>query len=296
MTQPSPKDEASLDWPIPARGARLLVPAPTIAAIRDHPLGAELYPTAIGHYPQGHGHNYRPHRRPSTTLFYCLGGSARLTVEGWQGEVTAGDLAIIPAGAHCAMTQHPDRPWAVRFITYKGVRDCEFTAALGPGPVARPGVQSAVIQSFETLLSFRSRMFDVQAFLHAASLTRALVLELACAISANRHARGDSRMATARQRMESELGQRLTLEELAEGAGLTKYHFCRRFGEETGYSPMRYLQQLRVRRACELLNGTDRPVQDIAMEVGFEDPGHFSRVFTTLIGRSPRSYRRIHMI
>ena len=59
-----------------------------------------------------------------------------------------------------------------------------------------------------------------------------------------------------------------------------------------GITPIAYLNRCRIRQAKELLDRTDRPITDIAMEVGFSDVSHFTRTFHREVGVSPRAYRR----
>jgi transcriptional regulator GlxA family with amidase domain len=65
----------------------------------------------------------------------------------------------------------------------------------------------------------------------------------------------------------------------------------RRFRDETGKTPLGYLQEARVRRAKHLLETTERTVAGIAAEVGYRDPGTFGAVFARLTGHRPRDYR-----
>jgi transcriptional regulator GlxA family with amidase domain len=66
----------------------------------------------------------------------------------------------------------------------------------------------------------------------------------------------------------------------------------RRFGEETGETPLSYLQRSRVSRARHLLESTDRSTGSIAAQVGYHDASTFAQLFARHVGRSPRDYRR----
>ena len=57
---------------------------------------------------------------------------------------------------------------------------------------------------------------------------------------------------------------------------------------------MEYLIQMRLKRACELLETTDAAVKDIAREVGYQDPCYFGRAFRCQHGASPGEYREAH--
>jgi AraC-like DNA-binding protein len=92
--------------------------------------------------------------------------------------------------------------------------------------------------------------------------------------------------------IESELSNPISLQDLAAVAGLSACHFARAFKRSTGVPPHRYLMDLRVDKAVALIQGTDRPLADIALEVGFCDQSHFSRLIVRAKGLTPRELRR----
>lgn len=79
---------------------------------------------------------------------------------------------------------------------------------------------------------------------------------------------------------------------MAERSGLTERTFKRRFRAATGYSPVEYVQALRVEEAKQLLETTDAPVDAVAAQVGYEDPAFFRRLFKRRTGITPAAYRR----
>ncbi|MEV2256989.1 helix-turn-helix domain-containing protein [Streptomyces sp. NPDC050147] len=88
------------------------------------------------------------------------------------------------------------------------------------------------------------------------------------------------------------LDRPLALRELAAHARLSPRTFARRFQEETGTSPGRWLIQQRVHRARHLLESTDLPVDRIAAEVGFATGTSLRQHLHTAIGVSPQLYRK----
>ncbi|MES2197917.1 MAG: helix-turn-helix domain-containing protein [Pseudomonadota bacterium] len=79
---------------------------------------------------------------------------------------------------------------------------------------------------------------------------------------------------------------------LAEHSGLPKRSFDRRFRAATGYSPLGYVQTLRIEEAKQLLETTETSIEDICREVGYEDVASFRRLFRKQAGVSPKDYRR----
>jgi transcriptional regulator GlxA family with amidase domain len=80
--------------------------------------------------------------------------------------------------------------------------------------------------------------------------------------------------------------------ELVRQAGLPKRTFDRRFRAATGYSPLAYIQALRIEEAKQLLETGQQPVEAVAREVGYTDTASFRRLFHRLAGMSPGNYRR----
>lgn len=88
------------------------------------------------------------------------------------------------------------------------------------------------------------------------------------------------------------LAERITLDQLAENAGMSKYHFLRRFRVQTGTTPMAAVRQHRIDVARNLLICTPWPLRVIAKRVGFDNEFHLSRVFRQLTGVPPGSLRK----
>jgi YesN/AraC family two-component response regulator len=94
------------------------------------------------------------------------------------------------------------------------------------------------------------------------------------------------------QHIDTHLETPLSLETVAGIAGMSKFHFCRRFKCVTGTTFRAYVIQKRVARAKDLLGDERRSVTAVAREVGFHDLTHFSRAFRRQEGVLPSVYRR----
>jgi transcriptional regulator GlxA family with amidase domain len=88
------------------------------------------------------------------------------------------------------------------------------------------------------------------------------------------------------------LGEPLTLAELAGHARMSVRTFTRRFRQETGVSPQRWLTQHRVALARHLLESTDTPVERVAGEAGFGTTASLRQHLHVAIGVAPLAYRR----
>ena len=92
--------------------------------------------------------------------------------------------------------------------------------------------------------------------------------------------------------VDAHLDSVLSLSVVARAAGMSKFHFCRRFKACTGLHFREYLLRRRIARAKELLKTTGQTITDIFPEVGFKDMSHFGRVFKKLEGQPPSEFRR----
>lgn len=91
--------------------------------------------------------------------------------------------------------------------------------------------------------------------------------------------------------MQQNYAERLSRERIAIEAGVSESYLTQVFQNELGVTPWTYLARYRIAKACTALLTSDDSITDIAISVGFDDPGYFSKVFRNEIGMSPREYR-----
>ncbi len=99
------------------------------------------------------------------------------------------------------------------------------------------------------------------------------------------------RIGEALSHLERNIHREVNLDELASIANLSRRSFLRIFQSATGSSPLTWVIEQRISRACSLLRHTDRRVTEIAFDVGFNDSNYFTRQFRKITGLSPRDYR-----
>lgn len=92
--------------------------------------------------------------------------------------------------------------------------------------------------------------------------------------------------------VEDNLDRQITLAELAEVVNVSRFHFTRLFKRSTGVTPIRFVEQCRIRRAQTLIADTDLSLVDIALVTGFADQSHFTRRFLRQVGCTPAAYAR----
>lgn len=100
------------------------------------------------------------------------------------------------------------------------------------------------------------------------------------------------RIGEALSHLERNIHRELDLDELASIAHMSRRSFLRVFQSATGTSPLAWVIEQRIHRACNLLRHSDRRITEIAFDVGFNDSNYFTRQFRKCTGLSPRDYRQ----
>ena len=94
-----------------------------------------------------------------------------------------------------------------------------------------------------------------------------------------------------REYIELRLAENIGLNEMAERAGLSVFHFTRAFAHSFGMPPHRYLLHRRISHAQRLLRETDLSLSQIALSTGFSDQSHLARHFRRVTGLTPSAAR-----
>ncbi len=92
--------------------------------------------------------------------------------------------------------------------------------------------------------------------------------------------------------MRARLAEPLTVERLAEQAHMSPRHFARAFAAETGMTPAKAVERLRLETARERVEASSDPIDRVAQAVGFGDPERMRRAFVRAFGQPPQALRR----
>jgi AraC-like DNA-binding protein len=125
----------------------------------------------------------------------------------------------------------------------------------------------------------------------AGLLARLLAMVLRAAASHDARGPGPA-IAAAQAHARERLDRGLPMAELARAAGLSPSRLHARFLAEVGQSPAEWVRDQRLQRAKQLLAAGDRPITDIALDLGFPSSQYFATVFRRNVGLTPRAYRR----
>ncbi len=102
----------------------------------------------------------------------------------------------------------------------------------------------------------------------------------------------DDRISEIQAWLDDHYASKVKVDELASQFGMSKRTLIRRFNGALAMSPNTYIQTVRIEAARKLLEETDRTVDVVMNEVGYEDGSSFRRLFRSKTGLTPTEYRR----
>ena len=242
---------------------------------------------------------YQRHRHDTYAVAITDRGVQVFDYRGSSRVSTRGQVVVLyPDEAHDGRAGTGEG-FGYRIVYVVPARLAEALRALrgGPGPLpfvsdavsANPSLARAVEDAFRSPLESLS--------------ADGIVVDLAEALlGAERHdvrpavsRRVDVRaVERARQLLDAERTRTVHSSELESITGLTRYELARQFRTMLGTSPHRYSLMRRLALARDLIHAA-RPLVDVAVEAGFADQAHFTRVFKSAFGLTPARYRALRI-
>ena len=154
-----------------------------------------------------------------------------------------------------------------------------------------PGVRALAVEARRALVQepFHDRRY--MAALGTAMLERALQVIDRGAPARDRVAISPFKLRRVVDHIESNLDSKITVQELAELAGLSTAHFARAFRQATGEAPHHFILTRRIARVRALLRDPDLNLATVSFRAGFSSHAHMTSVFRRLTGLAPAAYR-----
>lgn len=231
---------------------------------------------------------------PDSKLFYVTDGEIIIETEKEKILACAGDMVIIPAGTkhdfRLSEKKSASKYWIHADFTVNGENLFDYYSL--PYKI-HIGKNDYVESLFQTVLklSKNNSLSDKLAVSAALCSIVAFYSEHCGILSA---AVGGDEIDRAVKFIRNNYSERFSLEELASSAKLSVGYFVREFKKRTGYSPMHYVNVLKIDKAKTMIEQSARPISDIMEELGFYDSAHFSKLFKSYTGYSPKKFREIN--
>ena len=242
---------------------------------------------------------FSPHTHDTYSIgLVHAGGSLVLEHGPGESRVLAGEIAVIAPGQVHSGIPLDESGVAYRMLYVDAGWLHGLCCELGKSPDSLPRFRSSVLRD-PALRRVLRLLVDMSAR-NAEGLAKQSVSVVAFSWLLARHSELAGRgrdcldephaVRLAREYLADNYAEKVSLERLAEVAGLSRYHLLRRFKQALGLPPHAWQIQQRVHRAQRLL-ASGVPIVDTALATGFTDQSHFSNVFKQIVGATPRQYR-----
>lgn len=257
-----------------------------------------------------------PHAHSAYEFIYIVGGEGEICSNDIGYRLTCGDLLVIEPKTIHKGSAHPENPFELLTLGYNfnakrvyadpalfGLDQVflEFYQAYKQKtklPIIRDclPIQGVLFNLLdETMDNQRCRKELMRAFL--IQFFTLLIRKLENFVEDQRPSPDTAEaIIRAKKYIQSHYHEPITLEDIAGAACLSQSHFCRLFKQETGFTPIEYLNSVRLENAKTLLLYSNYTLTEIADRVGFSSIHYFSRCFKKHEGISPLSYRQIKSI
>lgn len=216
-----------------------------------------------------------------------------------QHRVATGSVNVMPAGVPYRL-RHGHAEKIDVLCSPRWFDSVRRDAGIGPVSL-RPecGAKDPLLSELVLALADDVRAAHPCGLMYGEALAAALVARVA-------HAHGEplARASPARgglpphklrrvlEYIDARLDRAITLQELAAVAQLNVFHFIRAFKYSTGASPHQFVVAKRIELARSMLNTTELPVAQVALECGFSNQSHFTAAFHRATGLTPAHFRR----
>jgi AraC family transcriptional regulator len=231
---------------------------------------------------------------PFAVIQHTVAGRGVLEHEGRRYGLAPGDTMVVTIPHAHRYFLPPDGDWTFFFLVVSGQEALRLAGAVTAiaGPVLRPGGRA-----IDRLAECVRRLLDgeIDAPGEASALAYRALMALVDDVSAAPAGGLEGQpawMLRVADHVEAHPGGQLTVERLANLAGLSRAHFVRQFSRLTGTGPADYVFRSRMARAARLLQASQLSVAEIARSLGFADPNYFAKAFRRAFEVSPTEFRR----
>ena len=239
-------------------------------------------------------------------LQLALSGKGWLETQNRRFTFEGGDLIFLNCHLPYEMGTDPEDPWSFYWIGFDSATAHNWVEELGcdKNPILHPSNCKELTNQFKRVLKLaQSKPLGFQA--QVSTIIHRIVADLFVESLKNIPARKKSSVISldclneacpaplrkALQFISIHFFKITRISDIADHSGVSRSHLHGLFQKHLNTSPMAYIMQQRIQKACELLQHTNLPVKEISFQVGIADESYFSRLFRRKIGESPRQHR-----
>lgn len=257
-------------------------------------------PISPGYFHQGLQYStWRPKGSGDWLLIFTVGGAGKILHQSGALSTAIGDALLYEPGTRQDYRTDPGNgAWALHWAHF--LPRAHWEPWLREFPRPAPGIRLLALPDGEArrqveralkrmLGAWRGTLFNREDFAMAA--LESALLWMRTVLSRDPWPGLDPRIRESMRHMEQHLESPLSLGALARSSNLSVSRFAHLFRQETGTTPQRFQESLRMNKARQLLENTSMRISEVAAETGYDDPLYFSNRFKRWSGHSPSAYR-----
>lgn len=223
-------------------------------------------------------------------LMYITGGRLKVDTPDGVREVSAGDAVVFPPRYKYRYSYDgKGETLSYMWVHFTGSHAAFYLGEVGFDKL--PSIRTSASCDMRVVSGFRE-MFDIfskRQTLYEQFLAAALIRILAILGASDEK---ENPIARSLAYINASYTEDIRIPELAQMDNLSNSRYHTLFTKYTGSSPKKYITELRIRHACELLRTTNLTAKQIGLIVGYPDSHFFSKVFKNNVGVSPLEYRK----
>lgn len=280
-------------------GERSIVLPPMIVELEENdPLVSNLYLTDIGYYPHATYHYINRQKAiDQYVLIYCVDGSGWYRIDEKEFKVRKNQFFILPAGKPHTYGADEGNEWTIYWIHFRG-----YLASLYAQGAHKPQEINITTTSrvserhniFEEIFHTLEQGHDVENLRYSSSLLHHYLASMRYLEQYRQAVKKEDTgnvVDAAIHYMRENIENRISIQDVIKYIGYSASRFATLFKQQTGKTPLNYFNQLKIQRSCSLLKNTDMKINQICYKIGIDDSLYFSRLFSKIMGMSPRDYR-----
>jgi len=243
------------------------------------------------------GHSFGPAARNHFLFHYIFSGQGQLRCHNSKGtedihELTGGQGFLIFPDEITTYIADDKNPWNYIWIEFDGLIAKESLDLAGfsldhPIYNSRDKAQCARMHSEMEYIVNNHTETSLTLVGHLYLFLDALIRSSRSTLTVKKNTLRDFYLKEAMNYIEINYMKNISIEEIADMCGINRSYFGKLFHDYMGLSPQEFLLQYRMSKASKLLLLSDKSVEQIGKEVGYENQFHFSRAFKSVYGVSP---------
>ena len=263
-------------------------------------VGTEFFPLGIlpdhsgivlheaGYLPCNDWWNFPNTLSPFWRLYYNFKKGHKVVFRNFEAELTPENIMLIPD--HQLFDSVGTKPVPHFWMTFSPARRSDLRQKI-PIMLRPERCELDIIRKITALYNDNSECSDRK---RAFSLSLALLSIVLSRPEIQWQTNNSPKIEKASKFIENNYASSISIHDTAGKAGMSHAAFIKAFKLYQGITPARFLMQVRIRQAADLLVNTNLTMEDIAEQTGFQNRDYLSRVFSKITGKAPAQFRKTH--